>query len=97
MNRADTDALRARLLDLQHEALAQLVAAVPVIDTGLLRFLADLRATLAVLDDVVQRSPARVSCASAGSAWRLRDIQTPGGGSKSLPPPLPPALLGSRR
>lgn len=53
MIRADTAALRTRLLDLQHEALAQLIDAVPVVDLGTLRLVADLRATLAVLDDVV--------------------------------------------
>lgn len=50
MTRADTDALRARLHELQIEALGQLVAALPIVDGGMLRLVADIRATLAVLD-----------------------------------------------
>lgn len=47
---ADTDALRSRLLDLRRDALAQLSETLPVVDCGLLRLVADISATLGVLD-----------------------------------------------
>lgn len=46
----DSDRLRDRLIEMQADALRQLVAALPVVDTGMLRLVADASAVLAVLD-----------------------------------------------
>jgi hypothetical protein len=47
----DAAALRDRLIELRADAVRQLAEAVPIIDTGLLRLVADTTATLAALDD----------------------------------------------
>ena len=57
MTAADTDRLRDRLLALRAEALRQLAEALrqladalPVVDTGMLRLVADVSTVLGVLD-----------------------------------------------
>lgn len=49
MTAADRENLRARLLALRQDALQQLTAALPIIDGGLMRIVADTSATLAAI------------------------------------------------
>src|SRR4051812_34686541 len=83
MTPADIAALRARLLELQGKALAQLIAAVPIIDAGMLRLVADIRATLAVLDAEHRRwTHAPAFMRTSAPACVLWAIQTQGGRRK---------------
>lgn len=52
-----TPALRARLLELRRDALQQLEAGLPVVDTGLLRVVADTSAVLAALEAEAEDNP----------------------------------------
>ena len=45
------DLLRDRLIGLRRDALRQLAASVPIIDSGLMRVIADASVVLAVLDE----------------------------------------------
>lgn len=51
-----TPALRARLIALRADALAQLAGGLPVVDTGLLRLVADTSAALATIEEEDERS-----------------------------------------
>ena len=50
MTAADREKLRAQLLALRTDALAQLAAGLPILDGGMLRLVADASATLAAID-----------------------------------------------
>jgi hypothetical protein len=54
MTHDSADALRDRLIELRADALSELAAASPVIDAGMLRLIADITVTLAVLDAEAQ-------------------------------------------
>lgn len=54
---ADPAALRARLIELRRDALAQLAAALPIIDGGMLRLVADTSAVLAAIEAEATDNP----------------------------------------
>src|SRR4051794_24718419 len=97
MTPADIAAFRARLLELQGEALAQLIAAVPIIDAGMLRLVADIRATLAVLDDASQRmmTPRPRFMRSSGQRMASVGHPDPGGAVANIQLLTYPAGSGS--
>ena len=51
MSADDADRLRARLIELRADALRQLCAGLPVVDTGMLRLVADASTVLAAIED----------------------------------------------
>jgi hypothetical protein len=67
MTRADIDALRDRLHELRADAMHQLVEALPIVDLGLVRIVADVTATLAALDAEPGEPPPR-ALAGRGAA-----------------------------